>query len=152
MGLTFFRTNPLPAQRQTRLRTPARPRSPALFLTPASPPSPMTLALQKRNGPLMPLFLQIPGSPSRSQRTPLPGAAADPLKENRLAPNRWWLFGCSVPLTRGAGWGRWRRSRLRAAGYPALSSQLLGLSSLVVAHDIRPEFDHFRADDALCRY
>jgi hypothetical protein len=41
---------------------------------------------------------------------------------------------------------------LRGAGYPALSSQLLGLFSLVVAHDIRPEFDHFRTDDALGRH
>ena len=41
---------------------------------------------------------------------------------------------------------------MRGAGYPALSSQLLGLFSLVVTHDVRPEFDHFRADDALCRH
>ena len=39
----------------------------------ASPPSPIALISRKRNRRLMPL--QTPGSPSRSKRTPLPGAA-----------------------------------------------------------------------------
>src|ERR1700679_2067919 len=55
------------------------------------------------------------------------------------------------PLRTGAvgHWGRRLRSRLRGARYTVLSGQLLGFLSPVMAHDVRPEFDDFRADDSL---
>ena len=79
---------------------------PALSLTPASPPSPMARASRKRNTRLMPLLLQTPGSPSLSQRTPLPGAADLPQSRPPASPTRGRMKRYSLeffPCHRSAG-------------------------------------------------
>ncbi len=80
----------------------------ALSLTTRSPPSPIALASRKRNRCLMSLLLQTPGSPSLSQRTPLP-VAADLLKGPKKTQNHRILsnhpIGSWQPYQRGTDGG-----------------------------------------------